>query len=135
VRNDSASLSDVERSARWALNRHYYGQGRWGYPEGEAPARMDVDGWFIERRDVTLLDPQEWAKTLPGPRGQKGKKVHAIKYVATATRGKHTYTLTVWRCGQQTFSRTETVVDPSEVCGNCYDRIHSRTTVRLSTGA
>lgn len=133
TRNDSAALSDIERSARWALNRHYYGMGRWGYKNGEFPRVTTHEGWTLSREEFPG-DPI-WAKTLPGPRGQKGKKVHAFKYRVMATKGNHRFFLTVWKCGQHTNGSTEVVVDPVTVCGGCYDRIHHRGSVRLSTGA
>lgn len=126
------SLGDEERAARFVLNRHYYGVGRWGYKAGEFPTHKREDGFDVSRE---VFNNIVWAITLPGPRGQKGYKIHAIKYVVTAQRNDRTYTLTVWKCGQATNGKTERKDNPVEVCGGCYDRIHHRGSVRLSTGA
>jgi hypothetical protein len=106
--------------------RKFYGDGRWGYP-GSGPI-TSWNGWVLTKRRSRKVT---WAINTGH---KKAFKVHAVKY---RLRAVHEPTgtvslLTVWRCGQSSFSPIRMVKSPGEVCSGCWDRLAHVSTKRLS---
>lgn len=118
-------LTDIQRKGRWALNRHYQGDGRWGSNRGSTGSAQGLHmfGWMVTKHRPTGTT---WAKG----RGHKARKVHAVRYSLQATRkGEEDQWLTVWLCGGQCWTKPVLVPKPFEVCRGCLNKVEQQPTV------
>lgn len=112
------------------LTRHFYGDGRWGWPTPQNRGMRGVrgdDGWTVVK-----YRPRKpaWAKATGN---RLATKTHAIRYTLTGTHtsGLQVY-LTVWWCGAQARSKPRRQSHPTVVCAGCHDRLNGRRDVVLT---
>lgn len=114
---------------RRLLNRHYYGDGRWGIRSRRGVEIREFAPW-------TIVKQHPKATTWARPSGPLGRKTHAIRYSLTATRTTgEVVRLIVWLCGQHAYSEPVPQSHPRLVCAACLARITKATEVALPVGA
>jgi hypothetical protein len=113
---------ELNLTGRRELNRHYYGDGRWGH----APPTVAGRDWQVVKHRPKKLT---WAKSV-GPRAHK---VHAVRYQLSATHKKTGTVLlkTVWLCGGEAASKLKIITAPERVCSGCHAAHTKQTEVSL----
>jgi hypothetical protein len=118
-------LQELRLEGRRLVNRHYYGDGRWGWPKRTGSEGQAYRGWTVAKYRPRKT---RWARSS----ATKARMTHAIRYQLTATHssGEVVY-LVVWRCGGHAQSKPRIVRDPEQVCAACVARLSGVRTVPL----
>lgn len=113
---------------RRLLSRHFYGDGRYGWPQRISQQDRAWGDWRVVKHRPKAVT---WAKATGSSRA---RKIHAIRYVlcATHTKGTQVY-LTVWQCGGHANSAPLPVSHPVVGCAGCVQRLSGIHEVALST--
>lgn len=118
---------ELALDGRRLLSRHYYGDGRWGWPQRTNRQDQVWGEWrVVKHRPKATV----WARATGSSRA---RKIHAIRYslCATHTKGSQVY-LTVWQCGGHANSAPLPESHPVAVCAGCVQRLSGKREVDLS---
>lgn len=119
---------ELTLDGRRLLSRHFYGGGRYGWPQRNSQQDRVWGVWRVVKHRPKAVT---WAKASGSSRA---RKVHAIRYslCATHTKGTQVY-LTVWQCGGHANSAPLAESNPVVVCAGCVARLSGMHEVELGT--
>lgn len=121
------TMQELRLEGRRLLNRHYYGDGRWGWRNRTPREEQTYRGWRVVKQRPKRT---AWAKSS----GPLSRKVHAVRYSLTAEHvrtGEIVY-LTVWLCGQHSQTKPRPESHPAIVCAACLERLSGRSETVLA---